>query len=96
MEPEVLTTHIVLERQTAAWLIVHALNILFLDNSREGCCPECCGACAAIKQLLDAGQLDDAIITEGERHSWWTDGRVDRDWLRRAWRMTSCHPVKIE
>lgn len=86
---------VVVDRQTHSWLVEAALDQIWYGEQEEdslGCCPTCCAPCAALKALLDAGTLDDAV-----RHrttsSWWdaTNGRVDRDWLSKAWRMTSCH-----
>ena len=96
-----MTDTVTLDAQTAARLAAHALNQLWdadqddEDPEVSGCCPECCGPCVALRQLLDAGQLDDVVRpyveATGGDWSWWVNNQVDRDWLTRAWRMTLCH-----
>lgn len=80
-------------QQTIRWLAEYAMSQLFAAEQDMGCCPRCCGACAALRQLLDAGQLDDLMREDGPSSYWWdhVGGRVDRAWLDRAWRMTKCH-----
>ncbi len=56
----------------------------------QGCCPECCAPCAALKELLDAGTLDQWTLAWPDTlhsNAWWDDSRqrVDRDWLARNW-----------
>jgi hypothetical protein len=86
---------VVVPAQTAAYLVAGHLDFLYVDDQAEGCCPECCAPCRALKQLLDAGQLDNLARPyyegEGRDSEVWLDGRVDREFLNRAWRMTNCH-----
>jgi hypothetical protein len=78
------------EEDPTGWLIVHALNTAgtqFDDPALdERCCSNCCGACAALVALRDAGTLDDRVrlVAQGGGWSWWVDGRVDREYLDRA------------
>jgi hypothetical protein len=80
----------------AGRLVGFALDALHADDQREGCCPECCAPCAALAHLAATGQLDriaaDYIARTGDS-DWWdgVEGRVDRAWLARAWRMVDCH-----
>jgi len=61
------------------------------DKETPGCCPTCCGPCAALKDLLDRGQLDDLygvyVDHVGGGHEPWDadKGQVGRDWLTQAW-----------
>lgn len=77
----------------AARLAEAALDDLAVMAVDEGCCPSCCGSCSALKGLLDAGALDDLVrVSPGTAGSaWWADAQVDRAFLTRAWRRTSCH-----
>ncbi len=67
----------------------------------QGCCPQCCGPCVALKELHDAGQLDQWVLGWPDllhAASWWDDHRqrVDRDWLHRSWANAdelACHEV---
>lgn len=68
-----------------AVLIVAQLNALY----QEPCCAKCCGPCGVVKDLADAGQLDNAIKL-GPAHfyegcDWWVAGGVDRRWLYSRW-----------
>lgn len=80
--------------RVALLLVAGHLNHLHSADQEDGCCPVCCGCCWALKELLDAGQLDDLVrdyATDGW-DCWDVDaGRVDRAWLERAWRLSSCH-----
>ncbi|MEU8334728.1 hypothetical protein [Micromonospora tulbaghiae] len=70
------------------------LNQLHAADQNEGCCPVCCGPCAALKTLLDAGQLDDIArgYAAGGWDVWDTErDQVNRAFLARAWRRTGCH-----
>lgn len=82
-----------LDLPAVAMLAQSALDILWLAERDEGCCPECCGPCFALRTLLNAGQLDELLATDPatEGMLWWVKGRVDREWLTRAWRLTDCH-----
>lgn len=84
---------VVVDRQILCWLTMAALNDIRAADDDIGCCPACCAPCAAVKALLDAGQLDDAVRERGPGWNWWddTNNRVDRDLLVRAWRLTECH-----
>ena len=70
----------------------HALNELFVDD--EGCCPECCAPCHALKDLDDEGVLDSVVRLWAEyddgtptltNHSWWKEDKVDREWMYGQW-----------
>lgn len=73
-------------------LVVGHLDMLYLKDQDEGCCPVCCGPCWALKWLHDAGQLDDIVGSAGPGHHYWKQG-VDPQWLEEVWRMTECHQV---
>lgn len=86
-----------------AWLAEAALDHIWYAGQAdgwEGCCPLCCASCAALKRLLDDGQLD-ALLAHAPAavcSAWWhVDhlgvGGVDREWLANAWRLTCCHAV---
>jgi len=87
------------KRGTVAMLADHALTQVWEIDQHpdgDGCCPQCCAPCAALKQLLDAGLLDDLLRPRmqpcGSDERWdYTADRVDRAILARVWRMTSCH-----
>jgi hypothetical protein len=61
------------------------------DGDMPGCCPECCGPCAALKDLYDRGELDGlygAYVDQGfgEMDTWDAEKRqVGRGWLLEAW-----------
>ncbi len=85
---------VTLPAEAAMFLVAGHINMLASADEDEGCCPVCCGPCAALKTLLDAGQLDDIVRTYGSQGwDWWDaeTGQVDRGLLARAWRMTQCH-----
>lgn len=88
-----MTDLVAMDAQVAAFLIAGALDDLWYADQEEGCCPQCCAPCAALKQLLDAGRLDDLVRPYEEQFSseTWLNGEVDRNFLARAWRMTDCH-----
>ncbi|WP_431881695.1 hypothetical protein [Micromonospora chalcea] len=88
-EPPLLVT---VERDVIAMLIDAELTHLWLTERDEGCCPECCAPCAALKRLLELGQLDDLIRSRAGRNDWWDadNDQVDRVWLAAAWRRTDC------
>ena len=82
--------------RTAAYLVANALHHLWSstqDPALPGCCPECCGPCSALRNLLHAGQLDDLYgeylaIGDGESQLWDPAARqVRRDWPIPAWSM---------
>lgn len=83
---------VTLPAPVAEMLIAGHLNILWRDNE-DGCCSTCCGPCWALKTLLDAGRLDALVRDYGRGCSWWNQAadEVDREWLAKAWRETSCH-----
>lgn len=94
--PPLLESTVTMLAETAAFLVAGHLADLYMADQDEGCCPECCAPCAALKQLLDAGQLDDIArpyyeAGGGQGSDIWVDGQVDRELLKRAWRMTDCH-----
>lgn len=73
--------------EAVAWFTAHALNELYTAGD-EGCCPACCGPCAQLWKLADAGLLDDMVrpycaeVSYGT--AWWRggpDGFVSVDWL---------------
>lgn len=81
---------------TAAMFLAagHLNHLHAVDQEDDGCCPVCCGPCAALKALLDAGQLDSIVrdYAAGGWDCWDTNAdQVDRRWLARAWRQTDCH-----
>lgn len=86
---------VTVDADIAAWLVAHALDSLWLADQEHGCCPECCGPCAALLRLTNDGSVDDiaAPYQTGDASMWWVDGQVDREFLARAWRMTACHEV---
>ncbi len=60
------------------------------------CCPDCCAVCTILRDLLQAGTLDDVIRQADKDYytpsAWWTgDGGVDKQWLRDCWGCQS-HP----
>lgn len=77
-----------------AELADHAITSLWMGDQDEGCCPTCCAPCHALRVLLDAGVLDQLIALRPghERCDTWDAerGQVDRAFLERAWRLTSC------
>lgn len=82
---------------TAARLVAGHVNILWsqwaneTDPEFKGCCPECCGPCNALRDLLEAGQLDElygAWLAQDESRSFawdFANRQVGRDWLAAAW-----------
>ena len=71
------------------------------DDAR-GCCPVCCGPCSALKDLLDAGLLDELYGTYvdqgfGEMETWDAEKRqVGRKWLLEAWAVDmGCGPHDV-
>ena len=89
-----------LDADVAAWLTAAALNQLDGGEGADddGCCPECCAPCKALRRLDESGQLDDVVrgFAAGEGWYWWDEdaGRVDRGWLTRSWRLTGCHDTE--
>lgn len=85
---------VTIDATAAQWLVAGALNLLYPEDPDDGvCCPVCCGPCAALKQLLDAGQLDDIARGYAEGGwDWWdeTADQVNRARLMRAWRLDCC------
>lgn len=81
-----------------AMLAHHALNELWVDA--EGCCPNCCVPCEALKLLDDEGVLD-ALVLEWQEYPdgtkvfredtipWFVDGKVDRSWMYHQWSIGS-------
>lgn len=85
-------------KKEAAALIAGTLNIHVWDDGTpddQGCCPECCGPCHAVRALLDADQLDDILRGTYFSVGWsfWNDDldQVDRAVLEHGWRMEDCH-----
>jgi hypothetical protein len=84
-----------------AWLAESTLDHIWYaeqDDDWEGCCPRCCAPCAALKRLLDDGQLDELLThaPAAVNSEWWAvdhlgRGGVDREWLEKAWQLTACH-----
>ncbi len=91
-------------RRRIAMLLVHALSHLWSASQEaapddatpeqladhQGCCPQCCGPCGTIRELLDAGELD--IWARGDwdlvhTAAWFDPDQriVRRDWLTAAW-----------
>lgn len=83
------------QAEAVAMLADHALTSLYMADQDEGCCNVCCAPCNALLRLLDAGLLDKLIGMRRdvyETDTWdIVNQRVDREFLQRAWRMTSCH-----
>jgi hypothetical protein len=86
-----------LPRQVAGRLVAGHVNILW-QHAASGCCPVCCAPCKALKELLDAGQLDDlygAWVGDDRSGSdiWDPEKRqIRRDWLLNAWNVDlGCH-----
>lgn len=59
----------------------------------ELCCPDCCAPCGLLRDLLDAGTLDEIVQLAPAHHwrdiAWATNGVVDEQWLRACWDCTS-------
>lgn len=79
---------------TAARLVAGHVDILWdqwANGDEGGCCPWCCAPCAALKDLLATGQLDELYGTYvdqgfGEMDTWDAERRqVERTWLTEAW-----------
>lgn len=92
---------------TAAFLVAGHVDNLWQqwanDKDVPGCCPECCGPCAGLKDLLDRGQLDELYgaymaHTGGESETWDAEKRqVGRTWLAEAWSgVDTCEHGSIE
>lgn len=81
---------VVIDMKAAGWLTSFALAKLWEateDPELGGCCPRCCGACAALARLADAGHLDALASLHPDVE--WMNRRtmqVDRTWLCSAWR----------
>lgn len=88
----------IVDVEAAGWLAAHALNDVSRADGDEGCCRRCCAPCWAIYRLLQDGQLDALVRPVADGYDWWDEaaGRVDRELLDRAWRMTDCHPATDE
>ena len=56
----------------------------------EGCCPECCGACNALRSLLDAGALIPLLgpMHDDDRAN--EAGDLDEDWIGQRWATSRC------
>lgn len=91
----------------AALLVAGHVNNLWHqwanDKDVPGCCPRCCGPCAALKELFDTGQLDDLYgaymdRVGGESDTWDPERRtVGRAWLLKAWSVElTCHDDDAE
>lgn len=69
------------------------------NSDRAGCCPVCCAACSALRELLDLGLLDvlyGVYVDEADAHDSdvWDDAmhEIDRSWLLPAWNANlDCH-----
>lgn len=94
VEPEPPKSCAIIDAKVAEMLVLGHINMLWMKDQDEGCCPVCCGPCWALKWLLDSGQLEDIIADAGPGHFWWK-GAVDREWLAQAWRMSECHEVVV-
>src|ERR1700710_1764270 len=98
-----VSTTVTMDARTAAWLVCATLGEHVwdgdCDEDDEGCCPECCAPCGAIRQLRDAGQLDDILRGTDFASGWsyWDDelDQVDRVMLDRVWRMEECHSLVV-
>lgn len=88
--------------RVAAWLVAGHVNNLWSqwanDKDMPGCCPECCGPCAGLKELFELGQLDALYgayldMTGGESDTWDAEKQqVGREWLLEAWSVRmGCH-----
>lgn len=89
-----------LSLQQQGVLVVVCLNMLpHPQDLAEGnafarqCCPDCCAPCGLLRDLLDAGTLDQ-VVQLAPSHYWqdiaWADnGVVDKQWLRACWDCTS-------
>lgn len=78
---------------------VHILWRQWANENLGGCCPTCCAACSALKELLDVGLLDVLYgvyveESDAEDSAIWDDilQEVDRKWLLSAWNANlDCH-----
>jgi hypothetical protein len=81
--------------QAVGQLVCFALDELWQDDQFDGCCPHCCAACGGIRMMSHLGVLDQVVAAaEGVAYGspWWLESAtVDRQFLARAWRMTTCH-----
>jgi hypothetical protein len=83
---------------TAARLVAGHVDLLWGQwvNESEGCCAHCCAPCAALKDLMDCGLLDDLYraymnsASAGLIAVWDYDkDEINRRWLLDAWRSGS-------
>jgi hypothetical protein len=77
------------DARIGAALVAHAINCI--DD--DGCCPDCCAPCGALRDLDATGRLDDAVRPYAEQGcdlDWWAGGAVDRQWLHARWRPVGC------
>lgn len=95
-------TETTMPTHVAAWLVAGHVDNLWQqwanDEEVPGCCPQCCGPCAGLKELLDLGLLDElygAYVDQfgGYMLTWDAAKRqVGRDWLLAAWSVDrGCH-----
>jgi hypothetical protein len=91
---------VTIDAMAAAMLLDFALGQLHGDNQLDGCCPRCCGPCAAIQKLHDDGQLDDVWrpYAQESEQDWWDpeNGTARWDAIQGAWRLTDCHAPEDE
>lgn len=83
---------VLLEDDEASLLVRHALDMLYMGDE---CCPECCGACHALRSLVESNRIDAILINDPnvENCVWWDDEakQVRRDFLTEKWKLTNCH-----
>lgn len=78
-----------LKTTRTALLTVYALDNL--AESVEGCCPICCLACWALKDMSHTVDLEDILLkappANVENKVWWdkSAGSVRRTWLWEKW-----------
>ncbi len=89
-----MSDSVTLPTHPAAVLLTDAVDHIALRPDGEPCCPKCCRLCSAIRDLLAADVLDDAVRCVALSHAWWKgrrlDGQVDREWLADKWDACTC------
>ena len=93
-----MTDAITMDRMTAAMFVANALSVHFAGyEDDDGCCPECCAPCKAVRDLVNSDQLDDILrgTQFGAGWDYWDDenDQVNRALLGRTWRMEECHSL---
>jgi len=88
-----------------AVLVISSLNLLphpddltdYLAGKNDfghGCCADCCAPCGILRDLRDAGTLDDIVRICPPHYwtglTWWTPDGVDKNWLQACWSNSLC------